>query len=398
MLDYAHAMIVTASKRLSIKDSELESLIKPDYEHTADIEVDGQKYKAYRTQHNKSRGPYKGGVRFHPEVDYSEVQALATLMSLKTAVVDIPFGGGKGGVVIDPKYKSNQHLEAVARGYVQQFHEHIGPDKDIPAPDVNTDSQIIDWMVDEYSIVNGDKTRASFTGKSIANGGSAGREEATGRGGVIVLREILKSMNLDPRKLTIAVQGLGNVGFYFAKIVHEELGVRISAVSNSRKSLFSESGFDLSELKFSREVMDELSGQADFEKLAEEILYIEADILVCAALSDAINENNVSEVKAKIILELANGPVSHRAHQTLVTQDKIVIPDIVANAGGVIVSYYEWLQNLNNEKWSIQKIRKMLDDKLTKTTADLIAYSNKNKISYKQASYEIALSTLHRFR
>lgn len=394
MLESAHAMISMSAKRLGLNEDELKKLIEPDHQHIGEIEVDNNKYSAYRVQHNNSRGPYKGGIRFHHEVDFPEVQALATLMSLKTAVVDIPMGGGKGGVVIDPKNLDPKHLEAVARGYVRQFHEHIGPDKDVPAPDVNTDAQIIDWMTDEYSKITGDKTGASFTGKSIVNGGSAGREEATGRGGMIVLREILLAKKLDPKNLILALQGFGNVGYFFAKIATEELGVKVVAVSNSKKTLFCSQGFNFTKLEFSREVLEELSAQADKEGGSQEVIKSKVDVLVCAALADAIVTENVSTVNAKFILELANGPVSHDAHQMLIKSGQIVIPDILANAGGVIVSYYEWLQNIDSEKWPIQKVRSMLDKTLTKATNNMVIYSQKNEISYKQASFEIALSRL----
>lgn len=394
MLESAHAMISLSAKRLGLSNAELKKLVEPDHQHVGEIEVGNKKYSAYRVQHNNSRGPYKGGVRFHHEVDFPEVQALATLMSLKTAVVDIPFGGGKGGVVIDPKNLSPKHLEAVARGYVRQFHKHIGSDKDVPAPDVNTDAQIIDWMADEYSKITGDTTKASFTGKSIVNGGSAGRDEATGRGGMVVLREILLVKALDPKKISIALQGFGNVGYFFAKIVSEELGCKIVAVSNSKKTLFCNQGFDFKKLEFSREALNDLSSKATHEGDSNSILTGDANVLVCAALADAVNAQNVDKIKAKFILELANGPVSHDAHQRLLKNGQIVIPDIVANAGGVIVSYYEWLQNIDSEKWSIQKVRSMLDKTLTKATKDMVKYSKNNNVSYKQASFEIALSRL----
>lgn len=394
MLESAKSTIIKASKNLKLSDDQIIELLSPDNSHQTEFEVDGQKYQAYRVQHKNKRGPYKGGIRFHHEVDFDEVQALATLMSLKTAAVDIPMGGGKGGVVINPKDFDKTYLEKVARGYVKALHAHLGPEVDVPAPDVNTDAEIIDWMVDEYSKVTGNHTKASFTGKTVQNGGSEGREEATGRGGVIVLREILKEQGLNPKDITVAVQGLGNVGFYFAKIASLELGINIVAVSNSRKSITSVEGFDFSDLKFSRDVIDELSKQADSENDSESIISEEVDVLVCAALADAVTDKNVDNVNAQMILELANGPVSFLAYQYLESRSVSVIPDIIANAGGVIVSYYEWLQNINEEKWSIKEVNDRLDKTLVKATDDMLDYSKKHKVDLKQAAFEIAISRL----
>lgn len=387
-------MIKQASHDLGLSEKELIYLLEPDNSHHVKFDVDGKNYSGYRVQHDNSRGPYKGGIRFHHEVDVEEVQALATLMSMKTAVVDIPLGGGKGGVVIDAKAHDKKHLEAVARGYVKALNEHIGPDKDVPAPDVNTNAQIIDWMVDEYEQITGDESKASFTGKSLANGGSEGREEATGRGGVIVLREILKARGVKPKDVTVAVQGMGNVGYYFAKIAQQELGVTIVAVSNSRKTLLSTDGFDFSKIEYSRNVLDDLQGQSDLDGDSGAILLEEVDVLVCAALSGAILPANSEKIQASYVLELANGPVDHEAHQSLTARGIQVIPDILANAGGVIVSYYEWLQNKSGEHWDIGRVRKELDNTLTVATKNILDYATQKNISLKQASFEIAISRL----
>lgn len=394
MLESAQAMITQASTHLGLSEEQIRKLLDPDHIHEVAIEADGTTYRGYRVQHDNKRGPYKGGIRFHHEVDLGEVQALATLMSLKTAAVDIPLGGGKGGVVIDAKKHPKEHLESVARGYVRELYQHIGPDKDVPAPDVNTNAEVIDWMVDEYEKHTGDKTKASFTGKSIDNGGSQGREEATGRGGVIVLREVLKAKKIDPKTTTVAIQGIGNVGFYFAKIAKAELGVSIVAVSNSKKTLLSMDGFDFSDLKFSRDVISELEKQADLVEDPSTVLTEDVDVLVCAALDGAINKDNQNGVSADVILELANGPVEHTAHESLTKAGKTIVPDIVANAGGVIVSYYEWLQNKNGESWSIEKVRQSLDETLTNATKEMLGYAKKNEISLKQSAFELAIERL----
>lgn len=394
MLESAKAMINQAANRLQLSKRQREELLQPNHRHHAKIEVDGEQYPAFRVQHNNSRGPYKGGIRFHHEVDSDEVEALATLMSFKTAAVDIPLGGGKGGVVIDPKNHSEEKLEKVARAYVQALHKHIGPDQDIPAPDVNTNAQIIDWMVDEYQLLTGDTNGASFTGKSISKGGSQGREEATGRGGVIVLREVLRKQKSNPKQLTVAVQGIGNVGFFFAKIAQAELGINIVAVSNSRVTLLCADGFDFSELTFSKNVIEELRQQSDHEIESGKIIAEEVDVLVCAALDGVIREDNLQSVQATIVLELANGPVAHDAHEALHEQGVIIIPDIVANAGGVIVSYYEWQQNKQQQQWTVDEIRLKLDEALTKAVKEMLDYSDEHDLSLKQAAFEIAIKKL----
>ncbi len=394
MLESAKSMINQASDRLQLSEENRKALLSANYKHSSTITVDGQDYSAFRVQHSNKRGPYKGGIRFHHEVDFDEVEALATLMSFKTAVVDIPLGGGKGGVVIDAKSHTKEHLEKVARAYVQALHKHLGPNKDIPAPDVNTNAEIIDWMVDEYQSITGDATRASFTGKSLSNGGSEGREEATGRGGVIVLREVLKRLRKSPKNITVAVQGIGNVGYYFSKIAHEELGVSIVAVSNSKQTLLSADGFNFTNTQYSRDIISLLEEQSDYQTDSDAIIREEVDVLVCAALDGSVRKDNESTVHAGIILELANGPVTHQAHELLHKKGTIIIPDIVANAGGVIVSYYEWLQNNNNEHWSVDEVRKKLDESLTTSTRSMIDYAEKHSISLKQAGFEIAIQRL----
>lgn len=394
MLDSAQKMVAKAARSLGLDKSTLDELLKPDKTHLVEFEADGKPYMGYRVQHSNKRGPYKGGIRFHHEVDMDEVQALATLMSFKTALVDLPLGGAKGGVIINAKEHENEHLEKVARGYVSQIHPHIGPDKDIPAPDVNTNAQIIDWMVDEYEKQTGDNSHASFTGKSIEKGGSQGREEATGRGGVIVLREVLRHKKIDPKDVTVAVQGIGNVGYWFARTAREEYGMNIVAVSNSRQTLLSADGFDFSDIQYSRDVASELAKQSDHSDGPEAILREEVDVLVCAALENAVNLENYQAVKARFILELANGPVEHEAHEKLSEDGVTIVPDIIANAGGVIVSYYEWLQNKSGERWAIDKVRHRLDEVLTKATAEVLKYCEAKKISLKQAAFEIAIERL----
>ncbi|HEX5798445.1 MAG TPA: Glu/Leu/Phe/Val dehydrogenase [Candidatus Saccharimonadales bacterium] len=397
MLKTAERNIRQAASSLGISDNELALILKPNKIHKVKIVVGDREYDGYRIQHSNKLGPYKGGIRFHHEVHLEEVQALATLMSFKTSAVGLPLGGGKGGVIVDVSEHDLESLEKIARGYVRELHKHIGPDIDIPAPDVNTNSQIIDWMTDEYEILTGEKSKASFTGKSLSNRGCWGREEATGRGGVIALREYLKRIGKDPKTTTIAVQGLGNVGYYFSKIAHDEYGMKIVAVSNSKKTILCDKGFDFSQQTYSRQAIDSLEKQKTSKKLApEKILEQKVDVLVCAALADAIVFKNADSINAKIILELANGPVDYRSHEKMTKDGKVIIPDIIANAGGVIVSYYEWLQNKKDETWELDKVRNELDEILSKAMKETMDYSEKTGLSLKQSAFEIAIQNLRK--
>lgn len=400
MLDTAHKSIRHAARALQLNDTTIEAVFKAEAEHIFEIEVNGEKHKAYRIQHSSSRGPFKGGIRFHDDVDLDEVRALATLMSLKTAAAGIPLGGGKGGVAFNPKNHDTAHIEAVAREYVRHLREHIGPDKDVPAPDVNTDGQVIDWMVDEYQKLTGDESRASFTGKTLDNGGSEGREAATGRGGVIALREYIAAHPELPKPLTVAVQGVGNVGFYFAQIAEQELAVRIVAVSDSKRTLAVEDFRDnaktisLQDVAFKRNIIDDIQHEHTVVIDRDDILGLHVDVLVCAALGDAITADNVGDIKAGVIVELANGPVDDAAHEVLRAKQVDVMPDIIANAGGVIVSYLEWEQNKKGEHWTEQDVNRQLDEILSKATRAMIDRAKKENVSLRLAAFENALETL----
>lgn len=400
MLDTARSSIQQAAIQLRLDDAALKMVLAPEHVHAFDISINDEILPAFRIQHNSKRGPYKGGVRFHPEVNRDEVQALATLMSFKTAAVDIPFGGGKGGVAFDPRAHDAEFNEAVARHYVRALVDDIGPKTDIPAPDVNTDATTIDWMVDEYAQLTGDTTKASFTGKSLANGGSAGREAATGRGGVIALREYIAAHPDQTTPLTVAVQGVGNVGFFFAQIAELELPVRIVAVSNSRTCVVIDNFAHTSEalsfkdMAFSRDAIEHVKTEHTVEIASDEIIDLAVDVLVFAALGDVIDDTNQSRITAKIVLELANGPIDDPAHAQLVARDTAVIPDIIANAGGVIVSYLEWRQNLDNEHWSEARVNKELDRLLTTANQAMIHRAKEDGASLRTAAFMIALERL----
>lgn len=400
MYDSARAVVTRVAQELGSSEAEIARLLKNDAEHQFEIAVEDKVYQAYRMQHSNARGPYKGGIRFASHVDEDEVKALALLMSLKCAAVDIPLGGGKGGVVYDPREHDIQTTESVARGYVRALVEHIGSDKDVPAPDMNTDSTIMDWMVDEYERLTGDETKASFTGKSMGNGGSEGRTAATGRGGVITLREYLKSCKKDSKGLTLSVQGVGNVGFYFAKLAEKELGVRVVAVSNSRKTLavrdfaHNDRRLDFSNKVFARDTIDQLAGEHTEELGRDAVWQMDVDVVVFAALEDVVREDNESLLFAPIVVELANGPISDSASQILAARDVTILPDIIANAGGVIVSYLEWKQNLAGEHWSETEVNRELDRILTVAVSDMIATAAHRELSFKEAAFAIAIQRL----
>lgn len=401
MLESAQAMLQRVAGKANITQEKLAELLNPNAVHTFEVAVNGHTHAAYRVQHSNAKGPYKGGIRFHGDVDEAEVRALALLMSLKTAAVGVPLGGGKGGVAFNPREYDDAHVEAVAREYVRQLHQHIGPQKDVPAPDVNTNAEIIDWMVDEFEQITGDTSKAAFTGKSIDKGGSLGREAATGRGGMIVLREYLATNDLNPRDVTVAVQGVGNVGFWFAKLAEQKLGVRIVAVSDSKRTLvvkdFNDNHDTLSLEEYAghkKGLIEDLDSPHTEFLDRDGIVGLPVDVLVLAALGDVVTESNVDTIRAQAILELANGPVSDEAHDTLSERGVVVIPDVIANAGGVIVSYLEWLQNLEGEQWSERMVNQKLEHILSPAAQRMLELAKNEQVTLKEAAFTLALQEL----
>ncbi len=396
MLQTAHELIKRAGKKLGLTGTEIQELLQPDAEHAFEIELSrGSKHQAYRIQHNNARGPYKGGIRFHPEVDRDEVRALATLMSIKTAAVNLPLGGGKGGVVVNPKDLTDADLEELARAYAAQLSQYIGPEKDVPAPDVGTNAAIMDWMADEFSKQTGDTTRASFTGKSLTKGGSLGREASTGRGGVIALREILKCTGKAGQQLTVAVQGFGNVGSFFATIAEtDHPNWRLVAATDSQSGLYNRDGLSgkvLAEHKSKGGSLADLKLDGSDPLSNEAILGLDVDILVLAALGDTIVESNADRVKAGIVLELANGPVNEKAADALNQRGALIVPDVVANAGGVIVSYLEWVQNREGSRWTEEKVNPEMEKYMVSAINDAYDFAQKESISLKEAAFVLAL-------
>lgn len=397
MLETAHAFIDKAAKQLGLPEESVSKIKKINNQLEFEIKLkNGKTFKAYRIQHNNNRGPYKGGIRFHPNVSLDEVQTLATLMSLKTAAVGLPLGGGKGGVIVDPKELSAEELEELSREYVRNIHKHIGPDKDVPAPDVNTTPQIMDWMVDEYQKLTGDTTKATFTGKSLTNGGSMGRDAATGRGGVIATVELLNLIG-EKKNVTYAVQGFGNVGSFFA-ITAKELAPnwRLVAASDSETAVYNPEGLNVDQIFDFKAKGGRFKDydSATSHITNEELIALEVDILVLAGLEDSVSNKNMSQIKSRYVIEMANGPVTAEAYDYLVKKGKIVLPDIVANAGGVIVSYLEWCQNLANEKWSVDKVNDQLKDYMTKATKGIYEYAKKHDTDLKNAAFVRAIDLL----
>jgi glutamate dehydrogenase/leucine dehydrogenase len=398
MLETAQTAIRDAAKRLGYDDKTINALLEAEAEHIFEVEVNGTKYPAYRVQHNSKLGPYKGGIRFHPHVNIDEVRALATLMSFKTAAVGLPLGGGKGGIAVDPKTLTPAEIELLARRYAKHLAPHIGSGKDIPAPDVNTNAEIIDWMVDEYEKTVGKADKGSFTGKSMKNGGSEGREAATGRGGVIALVEYLKSRDLLDQPLTVALQGFGNVGYFFAKTLKEYPKLKLIAVSNSKHTWIQTDGIDV------QNSVHVPSGNPRPEALhdvqtatpepSEMITSIKADILVLAALEDSVTDANVADVRANIIVELANGPISSSAEKYLLAKGVAILPDVIANAGGVIVSYLEWKQNSEGQHWTEDDVNAKLADILTKASDAMLQRAEAKHLSLKQAAFELAVERI----
>lgn len=394
MLETAHAIIERAAKKLGLSQADIDYLLSTDKEHIFDITLDnGSIHRAYRVQHNNALGPYKGGVRFHPEVNLDEVRALATLMSFKTAAVGLPLGGGKGGVAVDPRALSTAEVEELARKYVAYLTPHIGPDQDVPAPDVNTNATIIDWMVDEYERLTGDVSKASFTGKSIGKGGSLGREAATGRGGVIVLRELLELLGRGKEVITVGVQGFGNVGSFFGLIAEQEHpNWQLVAATDSSGGPSAAAGFSAAKIDAFKKQQGRLNMYPGTDIITnDEFIGTDVDVLVLAALGDVITEANMHQVKAKIVLELANGPVNDAAYEYLTEQGVLVVPDIIANAGGVVVSYLEWLQNKSGERWTEATVNQKLDTYLVMATKEMHEYGTAQKLSLKESAFTLAI-------
>jgi len=378
---------------------EIEILTKPQKAVEVSIPVkmdDGslKVFTAYRVQYSNARGPYKGGLRYHPQVDLAEVKSLAFWMSIKCAVADIPYGGGKGGIEVDPKNLSEGELERLTRGYVRAMAKDIGVKVDIPAPDVYTTPQIMAWFMDEYSQLQGEPTPGIVTGKPIEAGGSLGRDTATAQGGFYVLENVLNNFKEIQSGATVAINGFGNAGANFAEIAEQEK-YKVVAVSDSKGGIFEENGLNIKAIEKHKEKTGSVVDFPGVKNITnEELLALKVDVLVPAALENVIHKDNVKNVKAKIILELANGPVTKKASGELFKKGVIIIPDVLANSGGVVVSYFEWVQNLQNFYWSEEEVQNKLKPKMNKATEDIWQFKEKNKVDMRTAAYSLAIKKI----
>lgn len=353
-------------------------------------------FPAFRVQYNDARGPFKGGIRFHPLADEDEVKALAALMAIKTAVVNVPFGGGKGGVQCDPKALSKMELQEISRAYIRAFVKHFGPDIDVPAPDVNTTPEIMAWMRDEFEKETKTYAPAMITGKPLSFDGSRGRGTATARGGFFVLREFAKAHKLG-KSLTVGIQGFGNAGGHLAEMLTKD-GHTVIAVSDSKGGIMSPKGLDVVGIEAAKKVHGSLTALAGHTKLQaitnEELLELECDVLVPAALDNVITEKNAANVKAKVILEIANGPTTPEADAILAKRKIPVIPDVLANAGGVTVSYFEWVQGRSGDRWTDEEVDTKLERIMRASFKDVQDEANKRSITLREAAFVVGVGRI----
>ena len=351
-------------------------------------------FVGHRVQYNDARGPAKGGIRFHPALTIDHIKDLAFLMVLKCSVVNIPFGGSKGGVVVDPKQLSRNELEQVTRGYIRAIADYIGPFKDIPAPDVYTDEKIMVWILDEYERIKGEHVPAVVTGKPVELSGIKVRSYSTSLGGLYVLEEAMSKIGMDKAGVRVAVQGFGNVGENAARILHER-GYQVVAVSDSSGGIINPRGLDIPAVMLHKDKTRRVTDFKDGINISnEELLACDCDVLVPSALSDQLTVANAGDVKARIVLELANAPTTPEADQILLENKIMLVPDILANAGGVVVSYFEWSQNLNNDYWEEEKVLQKLKNVMTTAFNDVYALCSEERCRMRRAAYQLAVKRI----
>ena len=350
-------------------------------------------FTGFRSQHNDARGPFKGGIRYHPQVTIEEVKALSMWMTWKCAIADIPYGGGKGGIICDPKQMSTGELERMTRRYAYAIADIIGPLTDIPAPDVYTGGKEMSWIMDTYSALKGNFVQPEvITGKPLAIGGSLGRNEATGRGLSFTVREAVKKLGINLQTSTVAVQGFGNAGQY-ASLLLGEMGAKVVAVSDSQGGVYNKNGIDISSLRKHKEKIGSVVGFSESKSISnEEILETECTILIPAALENQITKKNASQITARLVAEAANGPTTPEADEILYKNKTLVIPDVLANSGGVTVSYFEWLQNIRREYWTEEQVNTMLDKNMTRAFSDVYESHEKYQVNMRKASIALAVS------
>ncbi|MCL6630529.1 MAG: Glu/Leu/Phe/Val dehydrogenase [Armatimonadetes bacterium] len=395
--EIAQAQLDRAAKKLNLDPGIHAILREPMRELHVNLPVkmdDGsvKVFKGFRVQYNDARGPNKGGIWFHPDETIDTVRALAAWMTWKTAVMDLPLGGGKGGVICNPKEMSEGELQRLSRAYIDAVGRIIGPEKDVPAPDVYTNPQTMAWMMDEFSKLRGYYCPGVITGKPIPLGGSLGRGDATARGGMYTVREAAKHLGIDLSKATVAVQGYGNAGYYAAKLAKELFGCKVIAVSDSKGGILVESGLDADEVLAYKNKTGSVVNFPGSKPISNEaILELDVDVLFPSALENVITDKNAEAIKAKIIAELANGPTTPEADDILFKNGKFVIPDFLCNAGGVTVSYFEWVQNLHSYYWEEADVHQKLDRKMTQAFADTLAMAQQYKVDMRQGAYMVAI-------
>ena len=397
--DPTSAAYAQAVKELGLKSNIAKALEIPDRELTVEVPFrrdngEVESVIGFRVQHNNTRGPFKGGIRYHEHVDIDEVRSLATLMTWKTSLLDIPYGGGKGGIGVDPRKYSKTELERMSRRFFRAIDPIIGVNVDIPAPDVNTNAQVMSWFMDEYSQLHG-YSPAIVTGKPLELGGSAGREAATGKGTAVITRETAQNWNIDLKNSKVVIQGFGNVGSYAAKFLHE-YGCKIIAVSDVTGGLYDPEGLDIDSLFEYNYANKTIDGFDQGKKVTnDELLALECDFLIPAALGSAINEKNVDSLNCKVIIEAANGPVTGSAANKLWDRKIAIIPDILTNAGGVTVSYFEWVQNLQQFKWTEDDVNQKLEDKMVNAFNEVYEVKKNKQVPMRIASFMVAIDRVH---
>ena len=397
--DPTSSAYVQAVKELGLKKNIARALEIPDRELTVEVPFrrdngEVESVVGFRVQHNNTRGPFKGGIRYHEHVDIDEVRSLATLMTWKTSLLDIPYGGGKGGIGVDPTKYSKTELERMSRRFFRAIDPIIGVNVDIPAPDVNTNAQVMSWFMDEYSQLHG-YSPAIVTGKPLELGGSAGREAATGRGTAVITRETAEKWNIELKNSKVIIQGFGNVGSYAAKFLHE-YGCKIIAVSDVTGGLYDPEGLDIDSLFEYNYANKTIDGFDQGKKITnDELLALECDFLIPAALGSAINEKNVDSLNCKVIVEAANGPVTGSAANKLWNKKIAIIPDILTNAGGVTVSYFEWVQNLQQFKWTEDDVNQKLEDKMVNAFNEVYEVKKNKQVPMRIASFMVAIDRVH---
>jgi len=396
MLEATILQMDLAARKLGLDPGLLKVLKAPKRVLTVSVPVrmdDGsvEVFRGYRVQHSLTRGPGKGGIRYHPEVNLEEVTALAMLMTWKCAVVDIPYGGAKGGVVCNPKEMSLAELERLTRRFTSEISIIIGPEKDIPAPDVYTNPQVMAWIMDTYSMHHGFSVPAVVTGKPIEIGGSQGRNESTGRGVVFTVEEAASRLGINLSESTAAIQGFGNVGSVAAAGL-SQLSCRIVAVSDSRGGIYNQNGLDLGEVGLFKDRTGSVAGFPGAVPVSnQDLITLDCNILIPAALENVITEENAPLVKAGLVAEGANGPTTHRADEILFERGITVVPDILANAGGVVVSYFEWVQGLQNFYWAKDEVNRQLRRRIVSSFRDVWQLKEQHRVSMRQAAYMLAL-------